>query len=335
VVSDLVNGSSNSAEYPFVIACCSATFHNPVSSVLTASNQFRVEIQLNPLDGRAIFSDYIQDPLISLLVEDMGGHGRALEALWLVLSESNFSFQDCRLDTLMTRLYGRLTDKYPAWVDRSNLVPLIPLLKAVLTRQTFNDLKTVLPGCNGTIDDHVKLGLFRWNMCQRTIECPYILLWLLATNCEDTNLQNLLLGDYTSEQHNIDPLKCGRGMQSWMHWEEFVARFQCIKSHVLNGETVKWSDLHAGAQFGLEVEQLVKVKRLSLVLASQQYATNTNDANMLIQHEMGSGKLADDSLLVVNGSSAPASDAFLALELNNNKLVKESIQCKHITKPVQ
>ena len=51
VVSDLVNGSSNSAGCPFLIACCSATFHNPVSSVLSESNQFRHEIQLNPLDG--------------------------------------------------------------------------------------------------------------------------------------------------------------------------------------------------------------------------------------------------------------------------------------------
>jgi len=40
--------------------------------------------------------------------------------------------------------------------------------------------------------------------------------------------------------------------------------------------------------------------------------------------------LADDGLLVVNGSSAPSSDAFLALELNNNELVKETTQCKHI-----
>jgi hypothetical protein len=332
-ISDLVNGNSKSKEYPFVIACCSAIFHNPVSSMLAGSNQRRVDVVLSPLNGRTIFSEYIEDPLISLLVDDMGGHGRALEALWITLSRYEFNIQNCSMDDLMISLRGELSSRYPTWVDPTFLLPLIPLLKAVLTRQRFQNLSVVLPGCNGTVDDHVKLGLFRWNVHNQTIECPYILLWLLAAHCGDTDLQNLMLGDYKSEQHNINPQKCGKGMQCWMHWEDFVARFRCLKSHVLEGNTTKWSDLHAGAQFGPGAEQLVKVKRLSLVCASHQYATNTNDANMLIQHEMGSGRLADDDLLVVNGPSAPASDAFLALELNNNNFVKESIQCKNIRKP--
>ena len=99
----------------------------------------------------------------------MGGHGHALEALWLILEEQKFNIQNCRLDTLMNHLYGKLTEKYPAWVDKSSLVPLVPPLKAVLARKTFNDLSTMLPGCNGTIDDYVKLGLFRWNMHKKQL----------------------------------------------------------------------------------------------------------------------------------------------------------------------
>jgi hypothetical protein len=331
-VSDLVNGSSKSAGHPFVVGCCSATFHNPVSTVLSESSQLRIEIQLPSLNGRDIFMEHVQDPVISLLVDDMGGHGRALEALWETLSVHNFNIQNCSLDALMSRLRAKLALKYPAWLDQTSLVSLVPLLKAVLTRQRFANLGTMLPGCNGTIDDYVKLGLFRWNMNLKTIDCPYILLWLLATHCEDVDLQNLMLGDYRSEQHKMDPEKCGRGMQSWMHWEEFVARFRCIKSHVLDGQTVKWSDLHAGAQFGPQAEQLVQVEKLSLVHANKQYSTIASDPNMQIQHEMGTGRLADDDLLVLNASSAPASDVFCALKLKNDVTVIEGIQCKHVLK---
>ena len=333
VVSDLVNGSSHLLqEYPFVIACCSATFHNPVSSVLLESGQWRIEIPLPSLDGNKIFGSYVQDPLISLLVSDMGGHGRALEALWFTLSKWNFKIQDCSLNDLMTSLRANLEHKYKIWVDSSHIKPIIPLMKAVLTQQQFTNLAVKLPGSIGTIDDHVKLGLFRWNKNTKTIDCPYILLWLLAAHCGDEDLQNLMLGDYKSEQHKIMPQKCGMGMQGWMHWEEFVARFRCIKSHVFNGDTVKWSDLHAGAQFGPGSEQLVKVEKLKLVYANRQYVTNTNNSNMLIAHQMNSEHLADANLLVMNGKSAPASDIFCALKLDNKKVVKEGIQCRHIAK---
>lgn len=329
-ISDLVNGCSKSKEYPFVIACCSATFHNPVSHMLAGSNQRRVEIVLPPLDGKMIFSQYIEDPLISLLVDDMGGHGRALEALWICLSQ--FKASNISLEALMGRLRTELTRRYATWTDPTFLLPLVPLLKAVLTRQKFQNLSVVLPGSNYTVDDHVKLGLFRWNMQNQTLECPYILVWLLSAHCGDKDLENVLLGDYKSEQHNMNPQQCGTGMQGWMHWEEFVARFRCLKSHVFEGSTVQWSELHAGAQFGPGAEELVKVEKLQLVCATQQYSTDTGDNNMLIKHEMGSSLLADSKVLVINGKSAQACDIFCALKLNNNETVKEGIQCKHIVK---
>ncbi len=83
-----------------------------------------------------------------------------------------FNIQNCSMDDLMISLRGELSSRYPTWVDPTFLLPLIPLLKAVLTRQRFQNLSVVLPGCNGTVDDHVKLGLFWWNVHAGT--CKYM-----------------------------------------------------------------------------------------------------------------------------------------------------------------
>ncbi len=329
-ISNQINGWSSTTDYPFVIGCCSATFYTPVSKMLADSNQRRIDIQIPSIDGQKIFDSYSQDPLISLLIDDMGGHGRALEALWETLSLFKFKIENHSLQKFMDGLRSKLELDYPTWVDKGWISKMKPLLGAILTRQRFEDMDTQLPGNIGTVDDFVRLGLFRWNRQEKTIDAPYVLLWLICSSSNDPVLQNLLLGDYKSLQHVLNPTVHDRGTQSWMHWEEFIARFRCLKSRVLEGRTVMWTDIHAGAKFGANTNLMVKVKALTLVHASRQYPTNTSESNMQIDHEGGTGQLSDSNLLVMNKYAAKGADAFCSLELESGEIVKEGIQMRKV-----
>jgi hypothetical protein len=91
--------------------------------------------------------------------------------------------------------------------------------------------------------------------------------------------------------------------------------------------------LSSGLIFIQQLNLALKQSNLSLsvVYATGQHATKTSDSNFLIRHEMGVDSLADhDNLL--SRTSAPACDVFCALKLEKNEVVKEGIQCRHISR---
>jgi hypothetical protein len=56
VALKVVSGVAIQMNTLFFTACCSATFHKSVSFLLSESSQYRIEIQLSSLNGKAIFS---------------------------------------------------------------------------------------------------------------------------------------------------------------------------------------------------------------------------------------------------------------------------------------
>ena len=51
------------------------------------------------------------------------------------------------------------------------------------------------------------------------------------------------------ESHTTNSTSSVPIYKTWQNWEDFVSRFWCFKTSVLNGETITWQELHKGAFF--------------------------------------------------------------------------------------
>lgn len=92
---------------------------------------------------------------MDILVEDCGGHGRALE----VLSEciAGHSIDNCNIDNLMNDLHFRLTDRYKEaiWNFRSDIKAIA---RAILTRSLL-DIDKFVPRTKKKPDQFAQSGL--------------------------------------------------------------------------------------------------------------------------------------------------------------------------------
>ncbi len=66
--------------------CAAGTVEEPIMKVLAPSGQRRISLVPPKVDGKKKL--HTSDPLEQLLIDDMGGHGRALEVLCSVLHEN-------------------------------------------------------------------------------------------------------------------------------------------------------------------------------------------------------------------------------------------------------
>src|SRR5690348_5129568 len=89
-------------------------------------------------------------------------------------------------------------------------------------------------------------------------ECPFVIVWLLASWFDDKSLAHFCLDNYNEIQHNFQP-ELPPGLQCWQHWEETTAYFSILKSSLLDGLTLPLSELHSGALLSKEASNL-KIK---------------------------------------------------------------------------
>ena len=327
-VASLVNASGG----PFVIGCCAATVYAPVADVLHTSPQWREYLTPPPLNGRAVLES--KDPVVGVLVDDMGGHGRALEALAEALRNAgNGDVADYGFSKLAHDVRAYLQQKYPDWKDHA--AQYRPLLVAVLTRHRV-PREGLLPGTTWKVDDVVSLGMFRYTEALQVLECPYIWLWIMAGWTSDAALKDFRFATYDEQQRQCDPT-APLGVQCWQHWEEFNVTFRCLKTVLFDGQDVSLLQLHAGARLDSATNAappIVHVQMLEAVQASSQYPTASN-ATAEVKHEHGTIKMADARHMVLNGGSAPAGDAFLGLHIDTpSKVIHEVQQYKLIKEAV-
>ena len=98
----------NSAPF-FCIVAVAGTFYGNVADVLASSPQMRVYLTPPSLDGHMIIKS--TDLLVRQLIDDMGGHGRALEALDQELKRVDIT--TCSASTFMNNIRASLEQKYP------------------------------------------------------------------------------------------------------------------------------------------------------------------------------------------------------------------------------
>ena len=249
---------------PFLLPCCTATISNAVNQALGPSSRRRILLPVNPLEPPFIHQAPVfktDDPLVKLLVNDCGGHGRALEILADTLVK--FNTDKSSLGDLMRVLRDELITLYGAAI---RLMPseVHALALAVLTRQRLHAYSFV-PNTNKTPDQFVSAGLMRFVEIDKSgagyLIAPYVWVWAITT----TESGGSLLGDWQFDD-------CDQNLSNLSHlskidktqrlaictaeeFERFNAFFRRMKSRALReGDPTRISDVHYGAQLNGDID---------------------------------------------------------------------------------
>ncbi|CAG8663658.1 10780_t:CDS:2 [Funneliformis caledonium] len=324
-------------KYPFVIACCTATLARPFHQMVADSHQKRVFLPIRSLNppqkkGKPVFKDA---PLLNMLISDMGGNGRALEALESALIDVDI--ENDSFVSIAEKVCYKLEDRYNEWINKTHY--LIPVLRVILTHTTLI-ASVPIPGTNILPEELSKLGLIKFEKQNEfsgegTLTCPYIWLWLMANASKsDSILRNWNFKYYKELQTDGDPT-IPPGCQFWQHFEHFIASFRVLKSNVFEiDKEIKLQDIHAGAKHNFGTATIKNIP-LSLAKATRQQSTKSSaySANKTVTCKRGDDQinlnLEDASACIINGSSAPAGDSFCPIYFANTpQLHIESHQCK-------
>ncbi|CAJ1385539.1 unnamed protein product [Effrenium voratum] len=331
----------NQKEGPFVVACVAALQN--VKSGLAGSPQARVFLEL----PRVTAVTRNKQPVLpghrlkDLLIEDMGGHGRALECLLEALME----MPNAAATALVGAVMRQLRQKYPDAIQLEPEADLKELLRAAVSGRWIWSGDTV-----GNLDPE-KVELIRVkfkdgdpSQCLYRIDLPYIWLYLMLSLSKfSDDLQPWNLMDY----------RLFESEPTWQQWEEFNARFRVLRASAFeDGQLVDIADLHRGAVIQPDSLKSTKVinRHLQFAKSRKQLLSRssccgnpkarTNLPKGLGMHqcvvEMTNQSLTvtltDKRVLVVNAAGAPAADAFLMLEEvgagGNNHTISECLQCK-------
>ncbi|CAJ1460105.1 unnamed protein product [Effrenium voratum] len=224
----------NQVEGPFVVACVAALQN--VKSGLAGSPQARVFLEL----PRVTAVTRNKQPVLpghrlkDLLVEDMGGHGRALECLLEALME----MPNAAATALVGAVMRQLRQKYPDATQMEPGADLKELLRAALSGRWILSGEMV-----GNLDPE-KVELIRvkfkdGDSSQYRIDLPYIWLYLMLSLSKfSDDLQPWNLMDY----------RLFESEPTWQQWEEFNARFRVLRASAFeDGQLVDIADLHRGA----------------------------------------------------------------------------------------
>ena len=301
----------------FLLPCCTATVSYQVSNCLTDSSRKRVYLPVASLRppqicendmSRSVFDS--TDTITNILLEDCGGHGRAMELLWILMEKYGAWKHD--IGSFMRNLRHNIFDQYEKAfaLTGEEVRAIFPL---ALCHQLLYSTKEV--SITGKRPDELAApGLIRYEMAgdhsSGYLTLPYIWLWLMADKLQ---LPGWDLDDYGEISAAINPTfpsNC-----SWENFEKFIVRFRCLKSVVLKDNyPTNISEIHRGARLNGNIS--FENHRLSPVVALNQTAsstTNANRAEWFVDSTGGRINVREHKHIVINARNAASGDAFLSL----------------------
>ena len=141
---DSVVSLVNAGPY-FCIGVFAATVYTSLEQTLANSSQNRILLVPPVIDGHIIIES--DDPLVRIFIDDMGGHGRALEALQETMNEIDISTYPA--SRFMNCVKSKMESKYPDLIKKAT--DLVPILATVLTRQRLK-LEDKIPGMDMKVE---------------------------------------------------------------------------------------------------------------------------------------------------------------------------------------
>jgi hypothetical protein len=342
---------------PFIMTCVTATYFGPAHEFLAETHRKRVYLPLNQLDmptwkktDLKVFND---DPGTRLLVKDVGGHARAIEAIADELDQYQNGFQP-NITELANTVLLKLKDRYGEVVDIMT-DDVLPIVRCILSRQRIR-LRGFIPGSSTLRWEHIIAPGLLWFEkapgyeysygAEGYLVAPYIWLWLFARvlPTEDERLYQFLTEWEFNDYQRLLHLETGKGPTgntTWQDFETFCCYFRVLRSLWFKDEQeVEFKRLHQGCKKLRDDKNTIVVNRhLNYAEAIHQYSTKAiSTQDVVTKH---TGTLNTDNQLfhvILNASSAPAGDFFLSIQTPpspsfrcpQSKIVREVGQCKFI-----
>ena len=328
MICDLINRSQ-----PFVMIACSATVQIPIKDFLKLSGQPYITLTPPPVLAPAELEEIIQripnydDLLIArIMVQDMDGHGRALEYLQQTLENSDIAI--FKPNAIISTVQSSLKIVYLGWNPLSKQSELIPLLSAIICGHSLY-LNSTIPGTSLTVDAILQIGLFRYDPNQCKLTVAYIWLLLMCEQVPMVELQDLINPDYDNLKDKINRGKSAS--LSFEAFEEFWCNYRAVRSRCCSdGEIVSWRHFHSGAAFTRDCDFNFVNKHLTFARAKSQFGTKSTDTDEIKLYD-GINTDSRRSLcdkIVMNCAGAPSGDSMVVLELVDRSFCVEGHQCK-------
>jgi hypothetical protein len=290
-IAQLINSSEC-----FAIGICAATVFSALEDVLSDSPQRRMFLEPPVINPSEIFNEFKHDDLVRLLSGDMGGHGRALEALEEVLEKYYTTDRNISFLSLMSHLCYRVQSKYPDFESHLSS-ELLQIVYACIARKVVSR-SDVVGGM--TVDRIISMGLFRYDKYSSVLLCPYI--FYLLVSLKDFPLEQMV---------SFKPVEACEEIQPWESWEQFNFRFRVLKSRAYSDKSIPWTVLHSGARFGRECSIVVHERNLRFSRDTHHFVTKSNSLSF------GSCSCGDNTRLGLCTQPAAGSesgDSFICLD---------------------
>ena len=170
----------------FIISCFTATVAVPMKNFLATTGRPRVYLNVASLKpptlkggGGEVFEDH---SLARLLLEDCGGHGRALLFLKHAIDANGGKVTGPKANAIMQYAKGEIEGLYHSVFRRHEEV-YVAVLRAILTRTRLR-LTDHIPGTSVLVDDIISPGLIRLEIVQGDVGylvVPYIWIWIMQS----------------------------------------------------------------------------------------------------------------------------------------------------------
>ncbi|CAG8753632.1 8303_t:CDS:1, partial [Gigaspora rosea] len=315
-----------------IIGCCFATSMKPIRDILARSSQLCIQLPIPQLKAPSCFHRPVfnmEKPLVKILVEDMGGNGRALEELEKVMLSN---IDDSCVSDIIYQLLRKLECIYSDVLDHSDSYK--ELLQVILSNTPLS-IHYPVPGTNLRPGQFAEMSLIRFeakNSAFGRLTCPYVWLWLMAHAVNDPILLNWRFDYYNEIQHIHKPAKIPPGAQTWQHFKWFVADFRVLKS-VIYKENVSIHTMHPSSAFDLHKDNDIYFKSKPPELVCSSYRVSTKSSNVdSLKHENGTIDATDGQHLILNSEDAPAGNVFCYIaeetSTGQEKNITEVLQLK-------
>jgi hypothetical protein len=352
-------------EAPFIMTCVTATCFGPIQRFLADSHRKRVYLPLNRLqpptwknNNSLVFND---SPITRLLVNDVGGHARAIELIADELAKHENGAQPNIAD-LANDIYAGLRDRYSEalfLLDDHTL----PIAQCILSRRQIR-LQDKIPGSDLKWEDVVSSGLIWFERAKTNynygtrgyLVAPYIWLWMLARLPPSENTERLCRFLRTwkfNDYEELLQLKTDQESPSWQSFEVFCCSFRILRSLGFeDGQEVPLKLLHSGCKLRDDQETMVVNRYLKFAKAVHQYRTDSMARKDTTTYKARSAEKVNTrqsgtlharaqlSHLILNAPGAAAGDFFFSIKTSaqqspNGKdsqgnIVREVGQCKLI-----
>jgi len=327
----------------FCLPCITATVFTPITSFLASSHRKRLDLPITGLkppqiQSRAVFSE--DDILVKILISDCGGNARAMEALKDTIGDSNIA--NMNPSSVMQQLRLILADRYKEMLGNLSSDVAQDIARVILTHKKLRYDQYISNIVKKTPEQLVQPGLIQFHKISELgegyLSAPYIWIWILSEQRSDEKsdyiLQHWRFDDYVERKSKLQVgPETPPGAQFWQNFEDFVARFRCIKSRIFNeGEHVNISEMHTGAVLNIEF-QFVNY-HLGFCTATKQIDTHSTSDNMkewfiTCTHDIVNAR--DCQKFILNCASAPTGDGFVCL-VCPERVLNEVHQYKHLQK---